>query len=67
MLTLCMFHDMQGMASPLTSALIRLQKENKGSLHVDSIYSALHYSHPPLVERLRAISDAAAAMAKKAL
>lgn len=29
-------------------------------------YSAYHYSHPPLVERLRAIDRTAAAVGKKA-
>lgn len=35
-----------------------LQEENKGSLHTDAWYSAYHYSHPPVVERLSAIDAA---------
>jgi hypothetical protein len=37
-----------------------------GFLQVDPLFSALHYSHPPLIERLRGIERAAAALAKKA-
>eukprot|EP01023_Acetabularia_acetabulum_P055704 TRINITY_DN6450_c0_g2_i1.p1 TRINITY_DN6450_c0_g2~~TRINITY_DN6450_c0_g2_i1.p1 ORF type:complete len:454 (-),score=47.08 TRINITY_DN6450_c0_g2_i1:541-1821(-) len=39
----------------LKAALVTLQKENKSSVNVDPLYSAYHYSHPPLVERLKAI------------
>jgi len=35
--------------------LCRLSKENKGTLYVDPLYSTMHYSHPPLVQRLDAI------------
>ena len=27
----------------------------QGAVHTDKLYSAYHYSHPPLVERLAAI------------
>lgn len=33
-----------------------LDKENMGAPNVDPWYSAYHYSHPPLPERLRAIT-----------
>ena len=32
-----------------------LQEENLSAMNTDPLYSAYHYSHPPLVERLRAI------------
>ena len=35
-------------------------------MNVDSWYSAYHYSHPPLVERLRAIRRGTDAKDKKA-
>ncbi|TPX55386.1 Ste24 endopeptidase [Powellomyces hirtus] len=44
-----------GYAALLKSALIKLHVENKGTLNPDKWYSAWHYSHPPLVERLEAI------------
>jgi STE24 endopeptidase len=45
-----------GWAGDLTQALLTLQKENKSNLNVDPWYSAWHFTHPPLVERLRAIT-----------
>jgi STE24 endopeptidase len=45
----------------LKSALLRLNGENLSNLHPHPWYSAWHYSHPALVERLAAIDRAAAA------
>jgi STE24 endopeptidase len=42
----------------LTEALKILDKENKSDFVVDRLYSQYHYSHPPLIERLRAIQAA---------
>ena len=33
------------------------QEENLSSMNTDPWYSAYHYSHPPLVERLAAIDE----------
>jgi len=44
-----------GYATQLSSGLIKLNNENLGDLNPDSWYSAYHYSHPPLLERLKAI------------
>ena len=44
----------------LKSALLRLNGENLSNLHPHPWYSAWHYSHPTLVERLAAIDRAAA-------
>ncbi|KAJ3326072.1 CAAX prenyl protease 1 [Blyttiomyces sp. JEL0837] len=44
-----------GYASVLANGLIKLHKKNLGNLNPDKLYSAWHYSHPPLVERLAAI------------
>jgi len=46
-----------GYATQLQSALIKLHKENLGFPVCDKLYSAYHYSHPPLLERLRAMQD----------
>jgi STE24 endopeptidase len=45
----------------LKSALLRLNGENLSNLHPHPWYSAWHYSHPVLVERLAAIDRAAQA------
>ncbi len=45
----------------LKSALVRLNAQNLSNLHPHPWYSAWHYSHPTLVERLAAIDRAAGA------
>jgi STE24 endopeptidase len=45
----------------LASALVRLNGENLSNLHPHPWYSAWHYSHPTLVERLAAIDREARA------
>ncbi|KAJ1983723.1 zinc metalloprotease [Dimargaris verticillata] len=55
-----------GYARPLSTALIKLQLKNLGNMNPDPWYSAYHYSHPPLVERLNALEAAEAALDKKA-
>lgn len=44
----------------LVSALIKLNKENLSQIQVPTIYSIFNYSHPPLLERIKAIKDAKA-------
>lgn len=34
-----------------------LQEENLSAMNTDPWYSAYHYSHPPLVERLAALDE----------
>ena len=46
-----------GFGEKLRSGLIKIQKENKGTYCPDWLYSAYHFSHPPLMERLSAIDD----------
>ncbi|XP_061996155.1 CAAX prenyl protease 1 homolog isoform X3 [Rosa rugosa] len=46
-----------GYASSLRASLVRLQEENLSAMNTDPWYSAYHYSHPPLVERLAAIGE----------
>ena len=43
-----------GYSTQLQAALIKLHKENLGFPVTDKWYSTYHYSHPPLLERLRA-------------
>ena len=42
-------------AEKLKSALIKLNKDNLGFPLTDWLYSAWHYSHPPLLERIKAL------------
>ncbi|KAK7198531.1 CAAX prenyl protease 1 [Novymonas esmeraldas] len=44
-----------GHAEDLKRALLVITKENRSSLTTDPLYSALHHTHPPLLERLQAI------------
>ncbi|PQM35629.1 hypothetical protein Pyn_17718 [Prunus yedoensis var. nudiflora] len=44
-----------GYASALRAGLVKLQEENLSAMNTDPWYSAYHYSHPPLVERLDAM------------
>ena len=48
----------QGWGKPLRTALCTLDKENRGPPNVDALYSAYHFSHPALPERLKAIDAA---------
>ncbi|XP_075910599.1 CAAX prenyl protease 1 homolog [Petromyzon marinus] len=47
-----------GRAAALRSALVKLSSDNLGLPVADWLYSAWRYSHPPLLERLRALGDA---------
>lgn len=44
-----------GYAKELRAGLVKLQEENLSAMNTDPWYSAYHYSHPPLVERLSAL------------
>ncbi|CUG86768.1 CAAX prenyl protease 1, putative [Bodo saltans] len=44
-----------GFGQELRTALYKMQDENKSSITPDWLFAALHYSHPPLVERLDAL------------
>ncbi|CAM9476427.1 unnamed protein product [Chrysoparadoxa australica] len=46
-----------GFAAELKRALTKLQVENLSVMDPDPLYSAYHYSHPPLVERLGALES----------
>jgi len=45
----------QGRGEALKNGLLQIHKENKGDLNPDEWYSWYHFSHPPLVERIRAV------------
>jgi len=43
----------------LATSLIKLSKDNLSNLHPHPLYAAFHYSHPPVVERVKRIYDMA--------
>lgn len=45
--------ELTGEANYLISALLGLSKENLSNLTPDKSYSAFHYSHPPVTERVK--------------
>ena len=49
--------ELCGSGAPLSTALIKLNKENLSEFTPPKIYSIFNYNHPPLLERIRAISD----------
>lgn len=50
------YADKLGMSKDLCRALINLQIKNLSTMSVDGWYSAYHYSHPTLAERLTALN-----------
>ena len=46
-----------GTGKNLCTALIKLNKENLSEITPPKIYSIFNYSHPPLLERIRALKD----------
>lgn len=59
------FAAKMGKSDGLQSGLFQIHEENKGDLNPDPLYSWYHFSHPPLVERLRALKAIEAESAKK--
>lgn len=47
-----------GYGADLKGGLITLQKENRGTMIPDPLYSSYHHSHPPMLERINAIDKA---------
>jgi STE24 endopeptidase len=39
----------------MISALVKLSKDNLSNLHPHPLYALFHYSHPPVLERIRSI------------
>ena len=44
-----------GYGKDIQSGLTKISIENLSNMNPDPLYSAYHYSHPPLVERLSAV------------
>lgn len=48
-----------GSAEGMISALVKLAKDNLSNLHPHPLYALFHYSHPPVLERIRKIRSCA--------
>jgi STE24 endopeptidase len=46
-------------AESLISALVKLSKDNLSNLHPHPLYALFHYSHPPVLKRIRTIREMA--------
>mmetsp|Transcript_2651 Transcript_2651/g.3624 ORF Transcript_2651/g.3624 Transcript_2651/m.3624 type:complete len:473 (+) Transcript_2651:50-1468(+) len=46
-----------GLGGELQTGLCKISLANLGNMNPDKLYSAYHYSHPPLVERLSAMME----------
>jgi STE24 endopeptidase len=44
-------------AEGMVSAFVKLSKENLSNLNPHPLYVTLHYSHPPILERIRSIRN----------
>lgn len=44
-----------GLRADLSTALLKLNKNNLSTIDADPIYSSYHHSHPLLAERLAAL------------
>ncbi len=49
--------DMMGEGKSLGTALLKTYKDNSSPLSSDEKYSSFYYSHPPIGERLKALSE----------
>jgi STE24 endopeptidase len=45
--------ELTGSPNAMASALVKLSRENLANLHPHPLYAMFHYSHPPVVERIR--------------
>ncbi|MCL4479808.1 MAG: M48 family metallopeptidase [Deltaproteobacteria bacterium] len=41
----------------MISTLVKLSKDNLSNLHPHPVYAAFHYSHPPIIQRIKFIRD----------
>jgi len=48
-------YEITGKGESMISSLVKLSKDNLSNLHPHPLYSLFHYSHPPVLERIRKI------------
>ncbi|MFA6102531.1 MAG: M48 family metallopeptidase [Victivallaceae bacterium] len=54
-----------GSGEALASALVKLSAENLSNIHPQKLYAKFHYSHPPLLQRIRYLKRFQTAETKK--
>jgi STE24 endopeptidase len=50
-------YELTGNKESMISALVKLSKDNLSNLHPHPLYALFHYSHPPVLERIRNIRN----------
>lgn len=50
-------YEITGNSGSMISALVKLSKDNLSNLHPHPLYALFHYSHPPVLERIRRIRE----------
>jgi len=50
-------YKLTGNTDGMISALVKLSKDNLSNLHPHPLYALFHYSHPPVLERIRRIKE----------
>ncbi|MBI5055266.1 MAG: M48 family metallopeptidase [Nitrospirae bacterium] len=50
-------YEMTGNNQSMITALVKLSKDNLSNLHPHPLYALFHYSHPPVLERIRRIKE----------
>lgn len=50
-------YELTGDARGMISALVKLSKDNLSNLHPHPLYALFHYSHPPVLERIKSIRE----------
>jgi STE24 endopeptidase len=48
-------YELTGNSGSMISALVKLSRDNLSNLHPHPLYALFHYSHPPVLERIRKI------------
>jgi STE24 endopeptidase len=52
-------YEITGNKGSMISTLVKLSKDNLSNLHPHPLYALFHYSHPPVLERIRRIRELA--------
>ena len=48
-------HDIRGDGGSMISALVKLSRDNLSNLYPHPLYAVFHYTHPPVLERIKRI------------
>lgn len=58
--------ELTGEPESMVSSLVKLSKDNLSNLHPHPLYVTFHYSHPPVLERIRRIREGSRGEGKSA-